>query len=507
MTRAMGCCMSGERTQNCGVLKKFARFVEWIVGLVVLALVLLTSWLFIGAESADFSIPDDSDLRVVLPEIADENNAFVAIIASTNLIVMGTNSLGDIDMTFAREYANSHGSGANSVRGAPGAAEKADNILVDNAAFFEAFSKGLDRKGFRNVEPEFEIAKGLGTPTLPYKAYNWTRLLWMLKLQREIERGEWEKAQESLETILRFARAKSDNAMNIMELLFCGDSAGLSKIVDIAASDALDDAALARLAALACDDRNRCSDNAERVIKLEYSQVRARLEAMTPEQLVEVHEFTADVGSKLYDTMASVIGYEVEAKQPLHERIANGIVRTVLLWPGYFRYKFHRRTTIARIAETTRLAIKGEVDVAAKEGGDAGVLARNGIGCAVVATYACACETLMDGVAKEMNAFWRGRVMLAIAAARWRLVHGEVMPPSLEALVPQFLDAVPVDPYSKDGSPFQYDPKTGVAWSVGDHPRRLFDYMEVKDKKQVVDGISKRGCYSWAFRIDGKHAP
>ena len=295
--------------------------------------------------------------------------------------------------------------------------------------------------------------------------------------------------------------------MKVLWKGFCGDSAGLSKIVDIAASDALDDAALARLAALACDDRNRCSDNAERVIKLEYSQVRARLEAMTPEQLVEVHEFTADVGSKLYDTMASVIGYEVEAKQPLHERIANGIVRTVLLWPGYFRYKFHRRTTIARIAETTRLAIKGEVDVAAKEGGDAGVLARNGIGCAVVATYACACETLMDGVAKEMNAFWRGRVMLAIAAARWRLVHGEVMPPSLEALVPQFLDAVPVDPYSKDGSPFQYDPKTGVAWSVGDHPRRLFDYMEVKDKKQVVDGISKRGCYSWAFRIDGKHAP
>ena len=498
--------MSGAETEKYSVLKKLGRAVEWGVGLIVLALVLMTLGLFLGAESVNVPIPDDSDLRVVLPEIADEDNAFIAIMASTNLIVMGTNSLGYFDMSFVEQYVNprAHGCDPETIRAAPGAAEKADKILADNAAFFEAFSKGLEKKGFRNVEPKTEIVKGYGFVAPPFEAYRWVKHLWQLKVQREIERGEWDKAQESLETLYRFARARSDNALSALELLY-GGFGGFGNMIDMAAAGGLDDAALARLAALACDDRNRYYANVERILKLDHSAFCANLDALTPKMMVEINEYKNDVNRKLAEVVASALGGGVvEAEQSLHERIANGIVRTVMLWPGYFRYKFHRRTTIARIAETTRLAIKGEVDVAAKEGGSPGVLACNGFGREMLALYARECETLVN---RDPSALWRGQALLAIATARWRLVHGEAMPPSLEALVPQFLDAVPVDPYSKDGSPFQYDPKTGVAWSVGDHPRRLFDYMEVKDKKQVVDGISKRGYYSWAFRIDGKPAP
>ena len=192
----------------------------------------------------------------------------------------------------------------------------------------------------------------------------------------------------------------------------------------------------------------------------------------------------------------------IGVKTPLDKRIGDWIAQAVLHWPGYFRYKFHRRTTIARIAETTRLAIKGEVDAAAEEVVSDGVLARNGYGRAFVAAYASGCRGLLSG---DARAFERGRALLAIAAARWRLVHGDAMPPSLEALVPQFLDSVPVDPYSKDGSPFQYDAETGVAWSVGDYGR--FDYMKVKDKERVSEVLAKGQMSGWAFRIDGRPAP
>ena len=495
--------MSGAETEKYSVLKKLGRAVEWVVGLIVLALVLMTLGLFLGAESADVCIPDDSDLRVVLPEIADEDNGFIAIVASTNLIVMETNSLGDIDMTFAIEYASPRSSGYDRVRAEPGAAEKADKILADNAAFFEAFSRGLERKAFRNVEPKTEIANGFGVVLPPFKAYNWARFLWLLKIQREIERGEWDKAQESLETLYRFARARSDNALSALELLY-GGFGGFGNMIDMAAAGGLDDAALARLAALACDDRNRYYANVERILKLDHSAFCANLDALTPKMMVEINEYKNDVNRKLAEVVASALGGGVvEAEQSLHERIANGIVRTVMLWPGYFRYKFHRRTTIARIAETTRLAIKGEVDVAAKEGGSPGVLACNGFGREMLALYARECETLVN---RDPSALWRGQALLAIATARWRLVHGEAMPPSLEALVPQFLDAVPVDPYSKDGSPFQYDAETGVAWSVGNRARR-FDYMKVKDDEQVVEALAKGQMYAWAFRIDGRPMP
>ncbi len=501
----MGGCVDGEKTEKGGVLKKLGRAVEWGVGLIVLALVLMTLWLFLGAESVNVPIPDDSDLQVVLPEIADEDNGFVAIVASTNLIVMETNSLGDIDMTFAIEYASPRSSGYDRVRAEPGAAEKADRILADNAAFFEAFSRGLERKAFRNVEPKTEIANGFGVVLPPFKAYNWARCLWGLKIQREIERGEWDKALESLETIYRFGRATSDNALNAVEYIVGGSAGnGYGKVVDMAASDALDEAALARLAVLVCDDRARRSENVERVLKLEYSTVRTNIDATTPEMMVELYGFTARISRELANAVSSVLGGEVETRQSLQERIAEGIVKTVLLWPGYFRYNFHRRTTIARIAETTRLAIKGEVDSAADDDGYDGLLTRNGYGRNIVAVHACGCRSLLTRI--ENGSFSQGRALLAIAAARWRLVHGDAMPPSLEALVPQFLDAVPVDPYSKDGSPFQYDAETGVAWSVGSDARK-FDYMKVKNEKRVVEALAKGQMSGWAFRIDGRPMP
>ena len=69
---------------------------------------------------------------------------------------------------------------------------------------------------------------------------------------------------------------------------------------------------------------------------------------------------------------------------------------------------------------------------------------------------------------------------LVIAAEKWRRAHGGENPPTLDALVPDYLASVPKDPWSKSGEPIKYDATLGVAWSVG------------KDGKK------------YAFRLDGK---
>ena len=56
----------------------------------------------------------------------------------------------------------------------------------------------------------------------------------------------------------------------------------------------------------------------------------------------------------------------------------------------------------------------------------------------------------------------------AIAVERYRLAHGGALPSSLDALVPQFLAAVPADPF--DGKPLHYKPlipKGFVVYSCG----------------------------------------
>ena len=54
---------------------------------------------------------------------------------------------------------------------------------------------------------------------------------------------------------------------------------------------------------------------------------------------------------------------------------------------------------------------------------------------------------------------------LYLAIALYRLDHGQ-LPPTLDALVPDYIDAVPNDPY--DGEPIRYDAERAILYSVGE---------------------------------------
>ena len=97
----------------------------------------------------------------------------------------------------------------------------------------------------------------------------------------------------------------------------------------------------------------------------------------------------------------------------------------------------------------------------------------------------------------------RTRARIVVAAARYRLAHDGEMPPTLDALVPQYLPAVPADPWSKDGKPLNYDAATGVVWSVGESGD--FDYSKLPvEKSKRLRGEFGRNVDYYAFRIDGK---
>jgi hypothetical protein len=64
----------------------------------------------------------------------------------------------------------------------------------------------------------------------------------------------------------------------------------------------------------------------------------------------------------------------------------------------------------------------------------------------------------------DLQLAYRRTLRLKIALARYQLEHG-ALPADLSALVPTYLDALPLDPY--DRKPLRYDPGRGAVWSIG----------------------------------------
>ena len=482
------------------------------VAVIVGVPLLVTAWFYIGGiETGDTSSPDDADLLWSPPEVADEDNAFIAIMAATNLIncaTLGTNSWGKVDMSFVSGYANintNRDSTARRIRADPGAGEKADRILADNEAFYSAFAKGLERNEFRNADP---IIKELGYPFPSVLLYMRMAQFWRLKIRREAERGEWSAAVSDVETLHRFGRVVSDNAATIVDLMVGNSIEGMAsgKIQDFVSCGELTASQLARFAELVDADAKAEPENVARAVKGEYTYLRAHLDLMSPEYVLSLVGFTFSTADKLKEICKKIcskeFGVSVSEGSSL-DRVAECLVRTVVSWPGYFRYTFHRKTTQKRLADVAHKALKGEIDDAANEDCHFGVFARNGMGRAIVRAAAFAYQQALAGKYRLRAVFARGKTQLVIAAARWRLDHDGELPPTLDALVPQYLPAVPADPWSKDGKPLNYDAATGVVWSVGESGD--FDYSKLPvEKSKRLRGEFGRNVDHYAFRIDGK---
>ena len=102
--------------------------------------------------------------------------------------------------------------------------------------------------------------------------------------------------------------------------------------------------------------------------------------------------------------------------------------------------------------------------------------------------------------------FRRLRARLVLAAAKWRKNHNGENPPSLEALVPEYIATVPADPRGNAGSPVKYDAALGVVWSAGekgDYDCRKVAELLAGDKGPLSRGV-KYATQKNAFRLDAQ---
>jgi len=105
---------------------------------------------------------------------------------------------------------------------------------------------------------------------------------------------------------------------------------------------------------------------------------------------------------------------------------------------------------------------------------------------------------MMPAVASSLEKKSRGdvqlqatRTMLALRA--YELLHGR-LPPDLTALVPEFMDKVPIDDY--DGKPLRYSADKKIVYSVG---------KNLKDdggEERLAGHASDSSHPDWVFRID-----
>ena len=463
---------------------------------VLLVAAAFTLYLYIGGfdDVAGLSL-DDADLIVELDDVPDDENAFLTFMSATNYYFVARDWRIDLDDNQFLDYGVAFTNDAYyaaKARSLTNAAERADAILASNETFFATMSKGVRQKSYRNVsprEPPFEI---FSMP--PINTFlNFARLL-RLKAQRELERGDLESATETVAEIHAFGRLVMENEPSCVGycLGVAIQSYAYGKMRDAVGMGLATDTMLERFSALVSADNMAAEADVARSICGEYTIGRSGLDGWTSARV----EAGLDWNNRLSEMLYGVLGYDYSSSWT--GRMIEAFYRLIVRWPGYMRFALHPRDTKARLILSARKALAGE-DLPSEQSGKA-LFTPNCFGNGISQALVSALHT--SGKAGAMISFAQARTMVVLAVAKWRLKNGNGNPPTLDALVPEFLPKVPVDPWNREHRPLSYDPEDGVVWSVGQLGH--FNYIQYLEAHRVgKKGIQKelREC---AFRIDGR---
>lgn len=497
--------ISAKETVQSSWRRRALKISLWVVGVPIALAVLLTIYFYIGGiEWGDWTIPNEADLRLEVREAPDEDNAYLALCALTNvchllteedssMYVNGRTEYPDPlpDIRFVRYYGNRcdgdyEDEEMQIVREVRCNSEKARRILADNAAFFDAFHKALCRKGFwAKKENVGEYRPFVSYDFLVYRTFVRCAQLVEFRTQIAFEKGDMASSSSGICEMHALGQMISTNADTLVGYL-AGDlieKMAYRKMCEAVADRNVTDEAIGRFIKMIDAVEANAQLCWERAIKAELA---SRVKAI---------EFIFNRGADSY------ISYW-EGEQRLIDagkKRRMGLGKRILWkWPGLFKFCYHPREMIHRQTEQYRLMMAhAEPQVAKAEwwrsfvpGGAGRIWADN---------------TLPDFtpyfIVPCLN---RTRLRLVLAAERWRRAHGGENPPTLGALVPDYLAAVPRDPWSKKGAPINYDASLGVAWSVGKDG--TYDYRKIAKSFDPLekDSQEKRDTNNFAFRLDGK---
>jgi hypothetical protein len=401
---------------------------KWLLAGIALALVLA------GALAAPFFIdeppPDDADLRVAVVEVPREENGFWLLDVKNDDIRLPASTNRKHPLELLRLFAT----------GKEWDPATAREILEKNAAVLEKLDASLRLARFQvaDMVARSEAGQPLLPIDLPPLQHPWAAIgyLGLIRMQALVREG---KSAEAL-----------DQAWAVATL---GQrlQAGGGRMIEVSIGRSTETAALTQLRKLV-----RRHD-LDRDIVLPLAR---RLQAFSSRRAAEVHwkgwyEFT---------------------RSWLDPAIENGAIKvfatgTPAIWKGDLCLKPNETRRLLADAARALIANQGNpgswrdsLEALAPPPRLLSWLPHpNTVGRSAV-------RSILSSVEDQPYVIARADLERAFTAALmalecWKARHGGALPPTLDALVPEYLDAVPLDPY--DGKPLRYSAEKKIAYSVG----------------------------------------
>lgn len=450
-----------------------------LLGVVIFAVVGVTAYFYIvGSVDATVPIVDDRDLRLPFDPIPDEENAFIVFASASDHYAVASDNYTETcssDYFFVTGYSErfSENTSSRKAREEPQAESRADAILAKHTPLFALLAEGVQRKAYRTI-PAMDTLSNFASAEIIAQFMSYGALLG-LKAQRELERGELESATQTIELLHAFSEkmlvhTDAHITSTVGDIL---KRKAYQKMIDVVGMGLLTDEMRNRFQACLDADTQTAQANYERTVRAEYTVISAKLAQLYLD--------------KAYTSYAECL---------------NPLQRLLFRWPGYLRFAFQPRASRAMFADVARQALQGKVQKVPDE--EPSLLTPNYISKQVMLDLIGAAGGMLSDAKKD--AFNRAKVRILLAASKWKQHNNDAFPPSLDALVPTFLSAVPVDPWSADARPLAYHPETGTVWSVGEEGD--FDYLACLNAPISKRFGDSRYKFIWnAFRLDGKPHP
>lgn len=437
---------------------------KFLLGLAVVGVVAIGGLaVFVMVASRDAAPPlDEAEFAVARPEVAPEDNAFTYFLAATNLLVETTNAQRVADFLVGK---------------APDGAELRA-LAASNSACFSQVKRGTECAVCQiPLPPSFFDAE------FPY-LNSWMKIGRLLAVRSRQARldGRWAEAVADAWTVARLGGLVADNAESMIHYLVgvAIASEGFEQILVLAADPAVPAADLRALAA-----------GLDQLGPYDAGLVRAlKMEALHAADLV------AGFASGRIDWIGLLMFGDVE--RDFRKRLLAAVMRS----PYFFR----PQATLLAVREKYRQAIRdaaltyAQADVADEPWFDQSalqLLRPNSIGeffRRVVVVPArrtletkCRAESLLAGA------------KLVVACHRFERERGR-FPKTLAELLPDYLGAVPRDPY--DGAPFRHSAEQGQVWSVGKNLTDEGGSTQVPcSNKEYVPGHDRRRAEDFVFEL------
>lgn len=486
---------------------------------------LFTLYFYVGGIDFDSRpIPKIDDLNLQICDVPDDDNAYISLVSLTNKCTVARSEGGDThnedERLFIRDFTECDPSLLTdeeetkkwySIQNDTNSLNLARKIISDNEEFFKAFPNAVTKNQF-SVRAEILKNNWKWHPHHFYlPEYNMLidyARLFSLRAKLALENNNVESALADIVTIYNLGEKIStkfspDGFSSVSMEFLIGRlimDVSFNQFQYAVATDKATDQMLIKCDEIVDKAESSILDVREMLIKMWFSHIYKSVDWYASRNFLDLEYTSTDQYLSNSNKMSKT---EWLKGLSFNERLK----RMLFYWPGHSTFLFNREETLQKLVECTRTTIlKKRVEITEENQEVQSwltiVMSRNGLGKVLISSEKCGLEFLLNELNKTLYSVYK--MKLLIAAAKWRKAHGGKTPPSLEALIPEYLPNVPIDPFDKNGGPLKYDGKLGVVWCCG--KRGDYDYYDAVKQLDLATGKKKADLRSTihenSFRID-----